>query len=197
MRDRGFARSDVALSLPAHGSVFVVFSSARDAPPQSHPSGRQILSGAWSVQFDPDAGGPAQPVQMTRLRDWTDFPDVAIRNYSGTARYRLLFDVADDCPLEGRAAIDLGSVHALVEIVLNGQTLGVAWTPPYRLPCGTALKRKGNELEVRVTNLWPNRLILDAGLPPNERKTRTNINPYKPTDALLPSGLLGPVALHW
>ena len=197
VRDRGFARSDVALSLPAHGSVFVVFSSARDAPPQSHPSGRQILSGAWSVQFDPDAGGPAQPVQMTRLRDWTDFPDVAIRNYSGTARYRLLFDVADDCPLEGRAAIDLGSVHALVEIVLNGQTLGVAWTPPYRLPCGTALKRKGNELEVRVTNLWPNRLILDAGLPPNERKTRTNINPYKPTDALLPSGLLGPVALHW
>ena len=44
-----------------------------------------------------------------------------------------------------------------------------------------------------VANLWPNRLIYDAGLPEGERLTYTNINPYKPGDPLLPSGLLGPV----
>ena len=37
---------------------------------------------------------------------------------------------------------------------------------------------------------WQSR---DAGLPEGERLTRTNINPYKPGDPLLPSGLLGPV----
>ncbi len=197
MRDRGFDRCDVALSLPAHGSVFVVFSNERDAPPPSNPRGKQTLSGVWTVRFDPSVGGPSQPVQMPELRDWTTFSDTAIRNYSGTARYCFTFDVADDCPLDGRAALDLGSVNALAEVFLNGQLLGVSWTLPHRLPCGTALKRKGNELEVRVTNLWPNRLILDAGLPPEKRRTRTNINPYKPTDALLPSGLLGPVTLVW
>ena len=46
-----------------------------------------------------------------------------------------------------------------------------------------------------MTNLWPNRLIRDAGLPEKERLTRTNLNPYKPGDVLLPSGLFGPVTL--
>ena len=36
-------------------------------------------------------------------------------------------------------------------------------------------------------------VIYDAGLPEDERLTHTNINPYKPGDPLLPSGLLGPV----
>ena len=36
-------------------------------------------------------------------------------------------------------------------------------------------------------------VIYDAGLPEVERLTHTNINPYKPGDPLLPSGLLGPV----
>ena len=96
----------------------------------------------------------------------------------------------------GRAVrIDLGRVGALAEVAVNGRELGVAWTAPFALPVGTVLKAKGNELEVRVTNLWPNRLIRDAGLPEKERLTRTNLNPYKPGDALLPSGLFGPVTL--
>jgi hypothetical protein len=50
-------------------------------------------------------------------------------------------------------------------------------------------------LDVRVTNLWPNRLIADSALPAAKRLTRTNINPYKPDSPLLSSGLLGPVKL--
>ena len=69
-----------------------------------------------------------------------------------------------------------------------------AWRWSYRCTAAN-VKEKGNVLEARVTNLWPNRLIYDAGLPEAERLTRTNINPYKPTDPLLPSGLLGPVRI--
>ena len=62
-----------------------------------------------------------------------------------------------------------------------------------------ALAKAGGtvELEVKVTNLWPNRLMLDAGLPSSERITRTNHNPWKPTDSPLPSGLKGPVRVLW
>jgi len=45
-----------------------------------------------------------------------------------------------------------------------------------------------------VINLWPNRLIGDAALPPEKRLTNTNIV-FKSDAPLLPSGLLGPVTL--
>ena len=52
-----------------------------------------------------------------------------------------------------------------------------------------------NVLEVRVTNLWVNRLIGDAreGVVP---LTYTPVKFYKADDPLLPSGLIGPVELR-
>jgi hypothetical protein len=51
-----------------------------------------------------------------------------------------------------------------------------------------------NVLEIDVVNLWPNRLLGDAKLPPEQRRTRTNIT-LDPKATLLPSGLLGPVVV--
>ena len=53
-----------------------------------------------------------------------------------------------------------------------------------------------NLLEIEVANLWLNRLIGDASLPPEKRLTRTTVNPYKPTEKLRRSGLFGPVRLE-
>jgi hypothetical protein len=53
----------------------------------------------------------------------------------------------------------------------------------------------GNLLEIRVVNLWPNRLIGDAALPKEKRFARTNVEFDKNTP-LLESGLLGPVTLQ-
>ena len=49
-------------------------------------------------------------------------------------------------------------------------------------------------LRIEVINLWPNRLIGDAGLPPEKRLTHTNIA-FKGDASLLSSGLLGPLTL--
>jgi hypothetical protein len=59
-----------------------------------------------------------------------------------------------------------------------------------------ALKPGTNVLDITVANLWPNRLIGDAALPPEQRLTWTSQNPFKPDAALLESGLLGPVILQ-
>ena len=89
--------------------------------------------------------------------------------------------------------LDLGAVQVVAEVSLNGQPLGTLWTPPWRVEATQALKAGANALEIRVTNLWPNRLIADAALPKEKRFTETNLNHYKPDAPLLPSGLLGPV----
>ncbi len=59
---------------------------------------------------------------------------------------------------------------------LNGVDLGVVWTEPARVDLTGALKATGNDLELTVVNLWPNRLIGDEGLPKESRLTETNIH---------------------
>ena len=78
---------------------------------------------------------------------------------------------------------------------LNGKNLGVVWTAPCRVEITDAVQPKGNRLEIDVVNLWPNRLIGDAALPPEKRRTKTNVTSFKKRVPLLPSGLLGPVTL--
>ena len=51
------------------------------------------------------------------------------------------------------------------EVSLNGQNLGVFWKPPFRVNITAAAKPGMNHLVVKVTNLWPNRLIGDEQLP--------------------------------
>jgi hypothetical protein len=50
-----------------------------------------------------------------------------------------------------------------------------------------------NDLEITIVNLWPNRLIGDAFLPSEKRRTETNLRKFSASSPLLPSGLLGPV----
>jgi hypothetical protein len=55
------------------------------------------------------------------------------------------------------------------------------------------MKPGENKLEIRVANLWVNRLIGDAQPNATKKYTFTTHNPYKATSPLLPSGLLGAV----
>ena len=49
---------------------------------------------------------------------------------------------------------------------------------------------------MKVTNLWPNRLIGDQLLPPEKRITWMEWKPYESNSPLLVSGILGPVVIR-
>jgi hypothetical protein len=175
------------------------------------------IGAPWEVEFDPKWGGPASPVRFEKLDDWTARPEEGIRYYSGTAIYRTAFPKPPAA--RGRVILDLGWVREFAQVRLNGTDCGVQWKRPFRCDISGALKPGENKLEVRVTNLWPNRMIGDAGLPddaewagnrlkrwpdwlldgktsPTGRFTFTHIRPYKKDSPLLSSGLLGPVRLR-
>jgi hypothetical protein len=58
-------------------------------------------------------------------------------------------------------------VKKFAEGFLNRQNLGVLWKPPFHVNITAAAKPGTNKLVVKVTNLWPNRLIGDEQLPPD------------------------------
>jgi hypothetical protein len=67
--------------------------------------------------------------------------------------------------------LDLGTVKNFAEVKVNGKTFPALWRPPFRLDVTDALiNENGNitsdtlQLEIKVTNLWPNRLIGDDRL---------------------------------
>ena len=191
----------MTLDLPPNGSVFVVFRakpSSKCAEVSSFLAVTQRVDGPWQVQFDPKWGGPKTPVAFGVLTDWIDNLDPAIRHYSGTATYSTM--VSPDALLVGggRLVMSLGEVRHVADVSVNGRHVGTAWTYPFEVEIPKDVLGKGAapfRLDIRVTNLWPNRLIADSTLPAAKRLTRTNINPYKPDSPLLSSGLLGPVKL--
>ncbi len=60
-----------------------------------------------------------------------------------------------------RVDLDLGAVGEMASVRLNGQDLGTWWSPPFRRDVTHALRGGENQLEIRVTNYWANRLIGD------------------------------------
>ena len=90
----------------------------------------------------------------------------------------------------------MGEVKNVARVQLNGKDLGVLWTRPFRVEITGAVRPADNVLEIAVTNLWPNRLIGDAALPPEKRFTRTHVTKFTKNAPLMPSGLLGPVTLR-
>ena len=92
--------------------------------------------------------------------------------------------------------IDLGDVKNLAEVTVNGKSLGIVWHAPYRVDVTSALKPGANEITIKVTNAWVNRLIGDQQPDATTKYTFADVKPYKANSPLLPSGLLGPVKLE-
>jgi hypothetical protein len=162
----------------------------------------RLLEGDWIVEFDPDWGAPSE-VRLPALISWTDHADEGVKYYSGTGSYYKTFDVPDEwLGSERHVHLDLGDVHELAEIFVNGESAGVLWKPPFRADITRLLKPGNNELRIEVMNLWINRLSGDIKLPENRRFTSSNIQSdgstyYSPAEPWheKTSGLLGPVRL--
>jgi hypothetical protein len=185
------------LRFEPHEGYFIVFPKdklSRAQAPKDRAEAIQAasLEGPWTVRFDPEWGGPEEPVTITELFDWTESPDLGIKYYSGTATYDTDFTMEGLDPAKNYK-ISLGDVKAMAQVFLNDKNLGVVWTEPWTISTSNALVEGNNHLRVIVVNLWQNRLIGDEALPKEERHTFTTWHHYSAEDQLLPSGLLGPV----
>jgi hypothetical protein len=185
------------------------------APPQPLE-----IAGSWELHFPQNAGAPEQ-VTLEKLVSWSEHSSPGVKYFSGTATYTKTINIPPKMLGENRRLyMDLGDVQVMAQVKLNGKDLGILWKPPYRVEVTDAAKIGENTLEVKVTNLWVNRMIGDENLPedssrnpdgtlkewpqwlqegkpsPTGRTTFTSWRLWKAGDPLQPSGLIGPVTLH-
>jgi len=130
------------------------------------------ISSPWRVIFPPDLGAPGE-IRLPALMSLHRHADDGVKYFSGTATYLNTFQVAEELIAAGRKLyLDLGRVEILAEVRVNGTDLGIHWTQPYRVDITDVVHVGENSLEVRVTNLWPNRLIGDEQFPPENEYER-------------------------
>ena len=184
------------------------------------------VKGPWSVSFpaqfapNPLARGPEETVAFPELVSWSERSERDIRYFSGSATY--VKTIACTVPGDGeRVMLDLGDVKNFADVMVNGRRHPTLWKPPFRLDVTDEARSGRVDLEVKVTNLWVNRLIGDDALQsdcvwsgegrvglkevpawvtngspsPSGRRTFTTWRHWLKDDKPLESGLLGPVKL--
>ena len=189
-------RTIIPLHLETWDAYFIVFKEATKLANCIVPktSEKQILQieTPWSVSFQAGRGAPANAT-FTTLKSWTENVDLGIKYFSGTAIYKNTFTVPSS--EKGIYEIDLGEVKNLAEVIINEKSQGIVWKKPFKVELKDALKIGENSIEIKVINLWVNRLIGDQQSDVKSKITYTTMPFYKADSPLLPSGLMSPVKL--
>jgi len=148
------------------------------------------------VSFPPNWGAPPQ-VRFDQLISWTNSPDDGVKYFSGTATYAKVINIPQGWLKPGaKIILDLGAVKEIAEVSVNGKAVGgILWKPPYQAEVAGTLEPGLNKVEIKVTNLWPNRIIGDEQPNATRRYAWLDYRPFKANTPLLESGLLGPVKL--
>lgn len=193
-------RTIIPLQLDKNESGFVIFKE--NTKQDKNDAGKnwsnfktlQTLNEDWTLQFNPEFHGPADPIKITTLFDWRTSHEEKIKHYSGTVAYTKTFHWESES--KANLWLHFEEINNLAAIRLNGKDLGVIWTFPYRINISDALQKGENTLVVKVTNTWANRLIGDQKLPEEKRLTWTTA-PYRlEGHALLKGGLLGAITVE-
>lgn len=188
--------------------------------------GELDISKDWKVKFQAHRGAPEGTHAMPELVSLSKSSDNGIKYFSGTALYSKKVTIGKDAALD-RVVLDLGAVGSGALVRINGKTVGYAWAIPYEIDITGFLKPGANDVKIVTANSWRNRFIGDEQeeLPPDSKWKNVNgvmlmdnqtlpevllegkmpkgrfaygvSRPYKKSDALEDSGLMGPVKVKF
>jgi hypothetical protein len=199
-------KTSLTLQLPANGSCFILFNSDSRQLPEYRRSiaGLNVeIKGPWTLSFPEKWGAPAS-VKFNELISWTDHTNEGIKYFSGTASYLNNFNISKEAiDKSSSITLNLGEVLDVAQVFVNGKSAGILWTSPFRIDIKNFVKEGENRLEIKITNMWINRLTGDMNLPDDKKFCKTNqpaiMKDRSPwgdeTYRVQRAGLLGPVTI--
>lgn len=154
-----------------------------------------VTMGAWTLSFPTGWGAPSS-IPVERFESWTKSSNPGIKYFSGTATYRTRLHITDAALKSHKEVwLNLNDVREIASVAVNGKPVRTLWRAPFNVRIDSTLHAGDNSVEIKVTNLWPNRLIGDLQPTATAHYTHTNVRAYTKDSPLLPSGLIGPVSV--
>ena len=189
----------VPLQLEPHDAVFIVFlENTKQMSRTISEKQKEVIctvEGPWTVKFQKNRGAPSE-VSLDTLTPWNENDDDGVKYFSGTGTYIKSIEAPSKWfHKDSQLWLDLGEVENLAEVIVNNESLGIVWKKPFRINVTNSMKVGVNKLEIKITNLWVNRLIGDRQPDVENEITFSTSKPYNADSPLMPSGLLGPVQL--
>lgn len=124
-----------------------------------------FIQGPWELNFPEGLGAPSKII-LNNLISLKDHEIDGVKYFSGTVTYRNTFNIPISYISPNiRLFLDLGWVEVIAEVWINDHYVNTSWTIPHRMDITDFVHSGKNNLLVKVTNLWPNRLIGDEQLP--------------------------------
>lgn len=187
----------VSLELAPEDSYFVVFRkpALTASATIERPAYKSVmnLDGEWALSFQTGRGAPEKATMKT-LASLSESADPGIKYFSGVTTYRQRISLPSGVKPGQPLLLDLGAVGDVAEVRVNGQLVGTVWHAPNQLDIGKAVRKGKNEIEIKVANLWVNRLIGDVQ-PDAKKVAYVTMPTYRADASLRAAGLIGPVRL--
>ncbi|MBQ0158625.1 MAG: hypothetical protein KBS47_06450, partial [Bacteroidales bacterium] len=177
---------------------FVVFD--HDAPEevnkaQSLRLAHEMVLRDWQLSFPSGWGVTPQTLQLDSLMAWRELPlSDEGKAFSGTATYATQFHLKAKAK-HTRYILRLGRLEEIAVVSVNGRVADTLWCAPYTVDVTSLLRKGRNTISIDVTSTWRNRLIYDALLPEEKRRTWVIAGP-EADEPLGDSGLLDEVRLQ-
>ena len=183
------------LPLDKHGSYFfdfgpadsllIVFDKQKQGesykPLPTMGTDTRDLSADWEVEFRHSREHTVQKARFDRLKDLKDTDYV---DFCGTVIYRKEIDV--DNPND--TFLNLGLVHGISELFVNGESRGVKWYGRRIYPLGNILKPGKNQLEIHVVTVMGNYM--------KTLKENKTAQLWTRRQDIQPMGWVGPASLY-
>ena len=168
----------------------------RAAVPKPVETTLATVEGPWDVAFQPDRGAPAEGHARRACVPGSENSDAGVKYFSGTGTYTKTIQAPADWFKTGAQAVARPGRR---EEPRRGHGQRQAARHPLEgaVPRGRDRRAEAgrNTLEIKVTNLWVNRLIGDQQPDAPRKYTYTTSRFYRADSPLLPSGLIGPVQI--